>query len=243
MSLPPQWYPSMSFFPPAATTARGFAAMPPNAATSICPTPGSPLPFPQFGQSTHQFAPLHVAPATPTYPAYGYTYFPTAPPSRFPSMSAVPTLSSTATIKGNNDNAVGIGNGARSSSCANPMDIFGTTSPELTAIPVERALPATGFASPCSSVYSPVAFKDQLGGGKLKRGKSPPSEMPNLEPTTSRRAAVDLAPSLDDQYAAVEVGPRKRSRTAQACERCRIRKARVSTVTSFFPSDLDRSLS
>jgi hypothetical protein len=158
-------------------------------------------------------------------------------------MSAVPTLSSTATIKGINGNAIGIGNGAKSSSCANPMDIFGMTSPELAAIPMERALPAINFASPCSSVYGPVALKDQLSGGKLKWGKSFPPEMPNLEPMTSRTAQMDLALTLEDQYTAVEVPPRKRSRTARACERCRIRKARVSTVTSTFPSDLDRSLS
>jgi hypothetical protein len=242
MSLPPQSSPSMSYFPSAATTAPGFDPLPPNATPAICrwiPSPGNRVSFPQFGQSPYQFAPLHPAPATPTDPAYDYTYSPTALPSRFPSMSVVPTLSSTGTIKGINGNAIGIGNGAKSSSCSNPMDILGTTSPELAAIPMERALPAINFTSPCSSVYDPVALKDQLGGGKLKRGKSPLPEMPNLEPMTSRTAPMDLAPTLEDQYAAVEAAPRKRSPTAQACERCRIRKARVSTVTSTFPSDLD----
>jgi hypothetical protein len=108
---------------------------------------------------------------------------------------------------------------------------------------MERALPAINFASPCSSVYGPVALKDQLSGGKLKRVKSPAPEKPNLEPMTSRTALMDHALTLENQYVAVEVPPRKRSRTARACERCRIRKARVSTVTSTFPSDLDRSLS
>jgi hypothetical protein len=188
MSLLQQSSSSMSYFPSAATPAPGFAAMPLNTTPAICrwiPSLSTPL-SPQFGQSPYQFAALHPALAPPTYPAYGYTYFSTALSSQFPSMSAVPTLSSTATIKGINGNAIGIGNGAKSSSCANPIDIFGTTSPELAAIPMERALPAINFPSPCSSVYSPVALKNQLSGGKLKRGKSPPLPPPRRSPTSSR---------------------------------------------------------
>jgi hypothetical protein len=82
---------------------------------------------------------------------------------------------------------------------------------------MERALPATNFANPRSSVYRPVALKDQdrgLGGGKFQRRKSLPSEMPKLEPMTSRTAPMELAPTIEDQYAAVEAASRKRSRTA-----------------------------
>jgi hypothetical protein len=75
-------------------------------------------------------------------------------------MSAVPILNNTATINGINGN--GIGNGANSYSCACPMDVFGTNSSESAAIPMERTLPTTNCANPCSSLDSLVALNDQV---------------------------------------------------------------------------------
>jgi hypothetical protein len=64
-------------------------------------------------------------------------------------MSAVPILNNTATINGINY------------SCASPMDVFGTNRSESAAIPMERTLPTTNCANPCSSLDSLVTLNDQ----------------------------------------------------------------------------------
>jgi hypothetical protein len=175
-------------------------------------SPSTPLSF--QGYSPYSLG-LTFNPTTPTFNPYAYNYFPTAVPTRMPSSSSVPTAN-----------------------CANPMDVFGAAparpdlerfNPNLNANAMNASV---GFVSPCSTPETPDTIKHKTSASgshlALKRGRTPtPENGADLSP--DQMLPVDL-PAVDES--SPEVAPRKRSRTAQACERCRVRKARVSRLVS-----------
>lgn len=132
--------------------------------------------------------------------------------------------------------------------CLAPSLLLGPSgqSPEL----IPDCLPATVYASPMSSVDSMLAHTPLLDITALDHAMSPDV----IIPTTMRTAPLPVilpnglhndvygytgklevieapvSPELLELEASGE--GRKRSRTAQACDKCRIRKARVSTFST-----------
>jgi hypothetical protein len=76
----------------------------------------------------------------------------------------------------------------------------------------------------CTLPDSLAPLRDTVGRSHPMRPRPPPFE-PHADPVISKTAPMDLA--LADE-SLPEVAPRKRSRAAQACKKCRRRKARVS---------------
>jgi hypothetical protein len=142
-------------------------------------------------------------PATSTFNSYAYNYLPTAVPTRMPSLSSVPTAI-----------------------CANLMDVFGAAPPRPDFEWFNAINTSTALVSSCSFPESPGDPNNRASGSNLKRRRTPTPE-PGADPGSSQSALMEL--SLLEE-SSPEVVPRKRSRTAQACERCRIRKARASRL-------------
>jgi hypothetical protein len=175
-------------------------------------SPSTPTAF----ASTYNPYSIHPAfpPVSVTWTPY-QNYFPTTAPFRMPSSSSIPTVR-----------------------CANPIDIVGTVGPYpdfgLT-LNTMLACASTGFAGPASSVDSLGTHKDKNGSspggsGTCSNGSKLHSSSfldPGVPPKSSRMAPVEL-PVMEEALAKVKSS--KRSRTAHACERCRIRKARVSST-------------
>jgi hypothetical protein len=158
---------------------------------------------------------LTFQPAPAPFNPYVYNNIPTAMAPRMPSSSSVPAAD-----------------------CASPIDVFGADPPrpDFNRFNAMQSSTSSVIVSRHSSpdslgaVGDPTGASDSNGGGsasgsnELKRRGSTFS-VPILEAMTSRTAPMELALLAD---ASIDIAPWKRSRTAQACERCRIRKARVS---------------
>lgn len=109
--------------------------------------------------------------------------------------------------------------------CVSPTDLIGKPSPTF----VKESLPATSYASPASET------------GPIKRALSEDLQPSPLRERPKKRSTIAVAPKtavgegIDVQRKGKgDKAQHKRTRSAQACERCRVRKARVS------PRSLDR---
>jgi hypothetical protein len=166
-----------------------------------------------------------------TFIPYGYNCLPTDVPTRITSSSSMPIAN-----------------------CARPIDVFGAAPrrPDLeTFIKPWEPLTSTGCASPAPPPDSLEILGDRAGssgsgsgsgivngGNDLKRRRSPLSE-PRAEPMGSGTEPMELALF---ENVSPDVAPHKRSRTAQACKRCRIRRVRVGHLLPSqqpFTSSLD----
>ncbi|GFZ49957.1 hypothetical protein JCM24511_07360 [Saitozyma sp. JCM 24511] len=173
-------------------------------------SPWTPLSFPSYSPNSLG---LSFQQTSTTFDPYVYNYLPTAVPTRMPSSSSVPIAN-----------------------CAGPIDIFGASPPcpDLeTLYNTMQALTSTGCAGPDSPPDSFGILGDRTGSSgsgsgslngrnDLKSRRSPPSH-PRPEPVRSMTAPMELAVVGN---VSPEVPPRKRSRTPQACKRCRIRRVR-----------------
>jgi hypothetical protein len=144
--------------------------------------------------------------ATTTYNPYACNYLPTAVPTGMPPSSSVSTAN-----------------------CTRPIDAFGAAPPSYDLHRVNDLQPLTGCVSLCTLPDSLAALRHTVSRSHPKRRRAPPFE-PHVDPVISKMAPMELA--LADK-SLPEVAPRKRSPTAQACKRCRKRKARVSRSVPF----------
>lgn len=135
-----------------------------------------------------------------------------------------------------------------SAKCAKPVDVFGPSSQQARS---SYSGLSSSFISPCSSSESLLALKESLQHhssthseyGSLQKEKRAtelgPAEMPyassRTEPNALPLEEADMFETEAVESSPVRADGRKRSRTAQACEKCRIRKAKVS----FFGSSRD----
>jgi hypothetical protein len=177
---------------------------------SWLPSYTTACPFPAYGQvpvsvvPTNGLANVNQVPMNHNpYPAFGPAF-----PPKLSLNTSVPPVSTEAS----------------SVSCANPLDIFGGTSPVNMQKSLSSSLPMTN------------GFADMMSGMPIKsldtRRISAPATL-DFNPVAPRPALQELPPQALPPQATTgrKVIPRKRTRIANACERCRIRKARVSGHT------------
>ncbi|RSH85415.1 hypothetical protein EHS25_004811 [Saitozyma podzolica] len=137
--------------------------------------------------------------STTTYNPYACNHLLTAVPT---SMSPSPSVST--------------------ANCARPIDAFGAAPRPYGLHSVNNMQPLNGFLNLCTFPDSLAALRDTVSRSHPMRRRAPPLET-HADPVISKTAPMELA--LADM-SLPEVAPPKRSRTAQACQRCRGHKGK-----------------
>ncbi|GFZ45847.1 hypothetical protein JCM24511_03579 [Saitozyma sp. JCM 24511] len=173
---------------------------------SWLPSYTTACPFPAYGQVPASVMPTNNGLVNVNQVPMSYNPYPAFVPA-FPPKISINTSVPPASTE------------ASSVSCANPLDIFGGTSPVSMQKTLSSSLPMTN------------GFADMMSGMPIKsldtRRISAPATL-DFNPVAPRPALQELPPQAMPPQATTgrKVIPRKRTRIANACERCRIRKAR-----------------